>query len=171
MNAAALTDQLAAFTPLPAAFFAGLSVEDARWRPTESAWSLLEILGHVALEETQDFRPRLAATLAEPMEPWTPIDPEGAVREHACNEGTPAEWLERLARERAESIRWLRSLDSPDWSRSMQYAQLPTLRAGDLLASWVAHDWIHLRQLARRRIELTERDAGSYETAYAGAWS
>ena len=44
------------------------------------------------------------------------------------------------------------------------------LSAGDLLASWAAHDWLHLRQIAKRRHELTARDAGKFSIAYAGRW-
>jgi hypothetical protein len=39
-----------------------------------------------------------------------------------------------------------------------------------LLASWAAHDALHLRQIARRLHGLAARDAGPYGVAYAGEW-
>ena len=41
------------------ALVAPLSLGDARWRPEEGGWSVLEIVNHLADEETQDFRQRL----------------------------------------------------------------------------------------------------------------
>jgi hypothetical protein len=37
------------------------------------------------------------------------------------------------------------------------------------MASWAAHDALHLRQIAKRLYELTARDAGRYSAGYAGA--
>ncbi|NUP91044.1 MAG: DinB family protein, partial [Candidatus Sumerlaeia bacterium] len=42
------------------------------------------------------------------------------------------------------------------------------LRAGDLLAAWAAHDALHLRQIAKRLLDLARRDAGGFKTDYAG---
>ncbi|MCP4798050.1 MAG: DinB family protein, partial [Phycisphaeraceae bacterium] len=45
-----------------------------------------------------------------------------------------------------------------------------SLRAGDLLAAWCAHDALHLRQLARRLHELTVVRGGGFDAGYAGDW-
>ena len=44
------------------------------------------------------------------------------------------------------------------------------LSAGDLLASWVAHDFLHLRQLARLQFQYASLLAEPYSTRYAGEW-
>ncbi len=44
------------------------------------------------------------------------------------------------------------------------------MHAGTLFASWLAHDALHLRQIAKRMYELAVRDAGSFDTKYAGDW-
>ena len=44
------------------------------------------------------------------------------------------------------------------------------MRAGDLLASWCAHDALHLRQVAKRLHQLTDAQAGDFEVGYAGDW-
>jgi hypothetical protein len=44
------------------------------------------------------------------------------------------------------------------------------IRAGGLLASWVAHNLFHLRQLVRIRYAYLERRAAPYRLGYAGPW-
>jgi hypothetical protein len=34
----------------------------------------------------------------------------------------------------------------------------------------VAHDYLHLRQIAKRMYQMAGRDAGEYSTRYAGEW-
>jgi hypothetical protein len=42
--------------------------------------------------------------------------------------------------------------------------------AGDVMASWAAHDALHLRQIAKRLWELAGRDGAPFRTGYAGEW-
>jgi hypothetical protein len=42
------------------------------------------------------------------------------------------------------------------------------MAAGDLLASWVAHDLLHVRQIARLRYEYVRKLAAPYGVDYAG---
>jgi len=44
------------------------------------------------------------------------------------------------------------------------------LSAGDLLASWLAHDFLHLRQLTGLHWEYVSLLAKPYSTDYAGMW-
>ena len=44
------------------------------------------------------------------------------------------------------------------------------MRAGDLLASWAAHDTHHQRQIVRLRYHRLEQLAEPYSLAYAGEW-
>ena len=37
----------------------GLSAADARWKPADGAWSVLEVVTHLADEEVEDFRMRV----------------------------------------------------------------------------------------------------------------
>lgn len=170
MDADALIDRLESTGPLFRAAMRGVGDADARWRPEEGAWSLLEIVSHVADEETEDFRIRLRLTLEDPAAPWPPIDTEAAVVSRRYNEGELEERLGALERERSLSVGWLRSLREPDWSRTHTLRQGRSLTAGDLLASWAAHDALHLRQIAHRFFQIVQRDAGTFRTAYAGEW-
>ena len=58
-----------------AGLVSGLSLEQARWKPSLDKWSILEVVNHLYDEEREDFRQRLSLVLADPMQPWPPIDP------------------------------------------------------------------------------------------------
>ena len=145
--------------------------KEMRWKPPSGNWSLLEIIGHLGHEEVNDFRARLAATLEDPTQPWRPIDPETTVVELAFNQMKVNDLIESFVSERDHSLRWLRGiLDAGDahWEATYHHPTLGPVRAGDLFASWVAHDQLHIRQIAKRIYELTARDAGDYGLVYAG---
>ncbi len=169
VNTQLLIGRLAGFAETLPAVVARVPDADARWRPQQGAWSILEIVGHLADEETDDFRMRTELTLRDPELPWPPIDPEGAAVERRYNEADLGRTVSRFVRVRSESITWLNQLRDPDWSRAHRH-KLGDIRAGDVLAAWVAHDALHLRQIAKRLFQLTQRDAGVYSTGYAGRW-
>ena len=170
MNSQSLIDSLDRFADILPAVVNGISIEDARWRPGDGAWSILEIVTHMADEEVEDFPARLRSTLTDPKQEWNPIDPEGSAVERRYNEGNLDEQVQRFVSLRRKSITWLRDLKSPDWSNTFAHPK-GEISAGDLLASWAAHDALHLRQTAKRLFQMTQRDADEYSTAYAGSWT
>jgi hypothetical protein len=143
---------------------------DLRWKPADGGWSIAEIVGHLADEERLDFRPRLISTLIDPATPWPPIDPEGRVAAQRWNDRPVAEPLDEFLRERRASLEWLHRPADHDWTRAYDHPRVGPIRAGDLLAAWAAHDALHLRQIAKRLFQMTQRDAADYSTAYAGEW-
>jgi hypothetical protein len=167
MDASAL---IARLTYLPAtleSLLAGLPDADWRWRPPQGGWSILEVVHHLADEEAEDFRARLASVLEDPTRPWAKLDPEGAVVARRANERDPAEVLGRLRTERQRSLDWLRGLSAPRWDATYVHPK-GDLAAGDLLASWAAHDARHLEQIAKRLHGLAARDGAPYAVGYAG---
>jgi len=44
------------------------------------------------------------------------------------------------------------------------------MKAGDMFASWVAHDNLHIRQLVELRRMRIENITKPYEIEYAGDW-
>jgi len=170
MDAKALIDRLEHTGGVIRGLASGVPIADARWKPESGAWSILEIVCHLADEEESDFRVRLRSTLEDPSKPWPGIDPEGWAKERRYNEQDLSENLARFASERAASLEWLRSLADVNWTRSYEHRVIGSLSAGDLLVSWCAHDVLHLRQIAKRLFELTRRDAREFSTAYAGDW-
>ncbi|MGQ9773591.1 DinB family protein [Chloroflexus sp.] len=78
------------------ALLAGVSLEQARWKPQPAMWSMREVIGHLADKEQYNFRVRLDYTLHRPGERWPPIDPEGWVTGRRYNEGDLTITLERF---------------------------------------------------------------------------
>jgi hypothetical protein len=147
----------------------GLSNEQARWKPSPEKWSILEVVNHLYDEERDDFRHRLDSVLHHTERRWPPIDPPGWARERKYNERELNESLERFLAERRKSVEWLKELKEPRLENKYEHPQ-GIISAGDLLASWVAHDFLHVRQLARLHWEYLNSISAPYRTAYAGEW-
>ncbi len=147
-----------------------LSQEDACWKPPSQNWSILEIVCHLLDEEVDDFRKRIEMTLQNPGDLWPEINPELWAVDRRYNERDLQEVVGRFVNARQQSVDWLRHLDHPNWFEVYRHPQLGPLRAGDLLASWVAHDQLHVRQIAKRKYEMINRDADEFSTHYAGDW-
>jgi hypothetical protein len=169
MDLASQIARLAADAQAITALVEATTDAQARWRPGPEDWSILEVICHLADEEREDFRMRLDYTLHRPGAPWPPTDPQGWVTERGYNEHDLASALADFRAERARSIAWLESLAVPDWDSSYS-TRFGPLCAGDLLASWVAHDLLHLRQLVELHWAWTNRAVAPYETRYAGEW-
>ena len=167
MQLEALIRSLEAGAAAIPALVGGLSDGEARRPPAPGRWSVVEILSHLADEERDDFRRRVRMTLEDPTQPWPPIDPEGWARERNYAMRSLAPVLDDFRRERTASLAWLRSLSGADWQRAYEHKKLGTLRAGDLLAAWAAHDLLHLRQLANTRLALVQAAAEPFTTRYA----
>jgi hypothetical protein len=180
MDAARLIDRLEGFGAVLPPLTALVRTDDARFKPPgvdgkPPAWSILEIVNHLVDEETDDFRMRVRLTLEDPAQAWPPSDPERWARERlykgqGYNDRDLAESVERFVGERAASVRWLRSLKNPDWERAHVHPKVGPLSAGMLLASWAAHDALHVRQIAKRLFELAARDGAPNSVRYAGEW-
>ena len=171
MNAPGLIDSLKRFAGILPAVVRDVARDDARWRPADGAWSILEVVTHLADEEVEDFRTRLERTLRDPTEAWPPNDPEAWAVERRYNEGDLNEVRARFISERHTSVEWLRGLEAPDWSKAYHHPRWGPIRAGDILVSWAAHDALHLRQIAKRMFQMAQRDGGEYKTDYAGDWT
>jgi hypothetical protein len=169
IDAAAAAKRLAANARVFEALVADVGVEQARWKPAPEKWSILEVMGHLADEEAEDFRRRLDLTLQDPAARWPAIDPPRWAIERRYNEGELSETVSRFLSERERSVAWLRTLSAPDWSTTHEHPQ-GSLRAGDLLASWMDHDLIHVRQITRLHHEWLVLTATPFRTEYAGGF-
>jgi DinB superfamily len=169
MDASKLIRQLEIDAKRFQALVAEVSDEQARWRPDEQAWSMLEMVCHLHDEERLDFRVRIDTLLHHPGEEAPPIDPEGWVHEHRYNERDLQTELDGFMAERQKSITWLKSLEAPDWEATYQ-APWGSIRAGDIFAGWLAHDLLHMRQLLEHHWAYLNRECTPYSTQYGGEW-
>jgi hypothetical protein len=171
IDAKRLIDKLERFGVAFPTVVAGMEPRDARWKPGDGAWSVVEIARHLLDEEVEDFRRRMRLTIETPEADWPGNDPVGWAKQRDYNSADLGETAKKFAAERAESVRWLRGLgDGFDWSIAHRHPQHGAFAAGDLLASWAAHDALHLRQVAKRMHQLAGRDGGNFSIAYAGEW-
>ncbi len=150
MQFEALYQELARGVDSVRTLVAGMTHAEARSRPSPDSWSALEVIRHLHDEEREDFRQRLDIMLHRPQEPLPPIDPEGWITARQYNQRDLAEMLGKFAAERAQSLAWLQGLSAPNWEAGYVNA-FGSMKAGDMLAAWVAHDTLHLRQLVELR--------------------
>jgi uncharacterized damage-inducible protein DinB len=148
-----------------------LDEETARRRPTQGGWSIVEVVGHLADEEREDFRTRLDHALHRADEPFPPINPEAAVSERRHQERDLRDLLRDFLAERERSLEWLRGLGEVDLAREHAAPWGGTIAAGDVLASWVVHDLLHLKQILRLLFDHARSDAEPFGVEYAGPWT
>ncbi len=169
MESAILIQELANGQKVLTGLIEGISQAAAQLKPDLKTWSILEVICHLYDEEREDFRVRLDTILNHPAEAWPPIRPEEWVMERAYNEQDLAAMVQKFREERQASLQWLKKLDSPDWEASIE-TPWGAMKAGDMLAAWVAHDNLHMRQLVELRRWRIEQIAAPYQLRYAGEW-
>jgi hypothetical protein len=162
-------DQLAGQADTIRNLVAGISEEQAHWKPDPDAWSILEVINHLYDEEREDFRLHLDYILHRPDYSWPGIDPQGWVKSRHYNQRELKLSLSNFLEERRHSLAWLDELSSPDWNTSCP-APFGQITAGDMLASWVAHDLLHMRQLIELRWAYTVYTVQPFKVEYAGRW-
>jgi len=148
----------------------GTNAQQACWKPSPKEWSILEVVNHLYDEEREDFRQRLKLILTDPALDWPPIAPLEWVITRGYSKRDLGESLNKFLSERQESLTWLRSLSSPNLE-SRHEREAGSLSAGDLLVSWLAHDFLHIRQLTRLQWQYLTENAKPFQTQYAGPWT
>lgn len=149
---------------------ADITEDEAKMKPSPDDWSVLEVVNHLYDEEREDFRQRFDYLLHRPGEEWPPINPQGWVTERSYNERELASSLQDFLDERQKSLAWLADLDQPDLEAFETHPAAGKFHAGDMLAAWVAHDILHLRQLVELKYFLMSRLVEPYSPRYAGEW-
>ncbi|MEX0314099.1 MAG: DinB family protein [Allomuricauda sp.] len=149
--------------------FRDLPSDFITWKANPKDWSALEIICHLIDEEVDDFRARVRHALENPEAPLVPIDPPGwAISRNYKGQDFKAS-VERWGQERQKSIEWLSGLSHPKWENTVEHPDLGPITAESFLYNWLAHDYLHIRQLNRmRRAYLQESSRDSL--TYAGKW-
>lgn len=147
----------------------GVTDEQARWKPAPDSWSILEVVNHMIDVEREDFRVLLDLALHRPNDSWPKISPKAWVTERKYNERDLGQSLYNYMAAREESLAWLRGLSSPNWE-AIYKAPWGLIKAGDVFGAWIAHDILHMRQIAKLHYLYTLRRVQPYNTDYAGDW-
>ena len=139
--------ELARFPALLDAVVADLTPGRWRARPASDEWAPVEIVCHLRDEEAEDFGARVRVLL-EGGARFAPIDPEGWATARHYFDADPVEALEAFRRHRAESLAMLADAAPERFVVSGESPSGLRLSGLDLIAAWVTHDGLHLRQVA-----------------------
>ena len=148
---------------------AGVDEEEFLFRPFPEHWCLLEIVCHLYDEECEDFRKRIETTLQSPGKLPPSIDPQGWVISRKYIEEDYPEKLSDFINERKKSIEWLSNLENPIWTNSYVHPEFGAVSADFFLKNWLAHDLLHIRQIARVKYQYLKSTDGQ-PIDYAGNW-
>ena len=164
-----LYEELTNSTEMIRTLLSSVSQEEARLKPNTESWSMLEVICHLYDEEREDFREHLDFILHRQNEEWHRINPQGWVTERKYNEQDFRTMKEKFFDERKKSLEWLEGLPNPNWE-TIYASEYGSLSAGEMLASWIAHDNLHIRQLVELRRHRIENITKPYVIVYAGDW-
>ncbi len=143
--------------------------EEYMWKPKINSWCILEVVCHLYDEEREDFRGRVKHTLETPNEPLTMFDQIAWVKDRKYIEQDYNQMVEKLLAERKKSITWLHSLKTPAWKNAYIHPKLGPLSSEHFLANWLAHDFLHIRQIIAIQFKYLKQTTNN-ELAYAGTW-
>ena len=163
----AARDELARFPTALERLLAGLDAEGWRARPAPKEWAAVEIVCHLRDEEVEDFGARVRV-IVEGGAGFAPIDPERWAVEREYLQGDGPATLAELARRRAASVAWLTALAADRLTRVVETPGAGRLSGLDLVAAWVAHDRLHLAQLASTLARTWATRWAPLRTEYAG---
>ena len=146
-----------------------IPAEQVRWSQEPGKWSLLLAACHLRDEERDDFRTRLRMVLESPGQPFPGINPTGWVvdREYGAQDFHTV--VREFLDERTTSIRWLTGLSSPAWENVTIHPSLGPMSGRFILANWLAHDLLHIRQITRLHYDYLHQASGQ-PLSYAGYW-
>ncbi len=147
----------------------GLDNDFYLWRSQPDKWNLLDIVCHLVDEEREDFRYRLKHVLETPQKEMPSINPVTWVTDRKYQEQDYDKTLRKFITERAASLDWLNSLPNPKWDHFYSHPKLGKLSASMFLHNWVAHDYLHIRQILNIKYNYLKFNS-TEPLNYAGEW-
>lgn len=144
---AAARAELARMPALVAGLVDGLDAAGWAARPAPAEWAPVEIVCHLRDEEEEDFGARVRL-IAGGGERFTPIDPARWAVERRYREDDGPRALGVFRERRAAGLAFLASVSAGRLAAALPLGRTGPLSGLDLLAAWVAHDRLHLGQLA-----------------------
>lgn len=160
-----LADNIATYEQL----LLGQPREFIYWKPDPHRWCLLEVVCHLLDEEVRDFRTRTRHILEQPDQPLPGIDPGAWVNDHAYMHQSYDNILRAFIEERQQSVAWLQAISEPNWTNVHIHPVLGPISAHKMLANWLAHDYLHFRQITRLKYDYLSVLTGE-SLSYAGEW-
>jgi len=150
------------------ALLAGLPEEWVSADEGEGTWNAAEVVGHLAEAELHNWIPRLETIIRKgEREPFPPFDRFShlANRKHQSLEQRLSDFRTLRMRSIAELNRLVTT--EMDLELTGKHPEFGTVKAGQLLATWVAHDFAHIAQIVRVMAKRLRHDVGPW-AAYLG---
>jgi hypothetical protein len=169
MNRSKVIGELRNNRKIFADLFSAVSQQDMLYRSAPEKWNLLEIVCHLFDEECLDFRARMLHILQKPGEDMPSIDPQGWVKAHKYSEKDFPIVTEQFLTERDRSLEWLETLADEDLKKHFDHPVLGRVDAGYFLMNWLAHDYLHIRQIISLKYSFLKNQSGA-DLRYAGDW-
>lgn len=151
------------------ALLSNIPKESILWRQNSAKWSLLEVVCHLHDEEREDFRTRVKCVLEDPASPPPSFDPVLWVKERKYVDQNYNNVLSDFLKEREISVQWLKTIKDPVWSNTYLHPKLGPMSAYLFLTNWLAHDYLHIRQIIRLKFDYLKEISGE-SLNYAGNW-
>ena len=147
---------------------AGVPAAAQRFREDPSAWTIVEVVSHMADGEVTDWMPRIEVALSDaPERKFAPYDRRGGfARYKGWKLGELLDEFDRLRRANVERLRSLK-LRPESLNRTAVHPELGTVTLEQLLACWVTHDCAHFAQISRILTRYFGADAGPWKAYFS----
>lgn len=139
------------------------------FRAEPNQWNMLEIICHLLDEEREDFKTRLHNVLNTPELAPPSIAPVEWVKSRDYVNQNFEETTIQFLLERDKSISYLSELKDAKWENGYEYGNYGRVTGRFFLSNWLAHDYLHIRQITRLKYDYLAKSSG-ISIDYAGTW-
>jgi len=139
-------DLLEATPEMLRGLMAGLSDEDARWKPAPDRFSVAEVLAHLSHSEGHCYRMRLDRFMSESLPEFEPDDAQMYL--DLYRDVDPEDAFDHFEEQRESNIAYLRDLPSAAGQRKALHREYGKITLSEMLHEWALHDLGHVRQIA-----------------------
>lgn len=168
MDAVHAADQLKRTPATLSSLVESLPSDALSFREEPDAWTIPEVVCHLADGEITDWMPRVRRILSDQSDtPFVPYDREGGFDRYA---GWPmSQVLEEFARLRRQNLEELARLQiGPEaLERIGIHPGLGLVTLNQLLATWVTHDLAHLAQASRIMVRYFGQGIGPWKAYFS----
>jgi hypothetical protein len=139
-------DLLEATPEILRGLMAGLSDEDARWKPAPDRFSVAEVLAHLSHSEGRCYRMRLDRFMSESLPEFESDDAQMYL--DLYRDADPEDAFDYFEEQREMNIEYLRDLPSDAGQRKALHRECGEITLSEMLHEWALHDIGHIRQIA-----------------------
>lgn len=144
----ALVEKVEATPSILRALLAGITPEQAQWKPAQDRFSIAEVLEHLSHVEAHCFRARVEKMTREPEPDLEPYDQEAYAAAGQYSGRDAEDSFDHFEEQREDNVEFLRTLTVGQLQRSGRHPVLGAITVEQMLNEWAFHDLGHVRQIA-----------------------